>query len=66
MWGLRAFEYFVMGLVLAVVICFCVQLSLIKGQSVGHVFKGYLPSSAVVESNGFVVAILLKQYTRTN
>lgn len=52
MWGLRAFEYFVMGLVLAVVICFCVQLSLIKGQSVGHVFKGYLPSSAVVESNG--------------
>lgn len=55
-----------MGLVLAVVICFCVQLSLIKGQSVGHVFKGYLPSSAVVESNGFVVAILLKQYTRTN
>jgi metal iron transporter len=52
MWGLRLFEFFVMGLVLAVVICFCIQLSLIKNQSVGEVFRGYLPSSAIVQSQG--------------
>ncbi|KAJ9222384.1 hypothetical protein DTO169C6_5319 [Paecilomyces variotii] len=50
--GLRVFEYFVMGLVLAVVICFCIQLSLIRNQSVGEVFRGYLPSSAVVKGDG--------------
>ncbi|KAJ5914806.1 hypothetical protein N7504_003689 [Penicillium tannophilum] len=52
MWGLRLFEFFVMGLVLAVVICFCIQLSLIENQSVGEVFRGYLPSSAIVQSEG--------------
>ncbi|KAL5340480.1 natural resistance-associated macrophage protein-domain-containing protein [Aspergillus crustosus] len=50
--GLRLFEFFVMALVLGVVICFCIQLSLIKEQSVGDVFRGYLPSSAIVQSNG--------------
>ncbi|KAF3389093.1 Manganese transporter pdt1 [Penicillium rolfsii] len=52
MLGLRLFEFFVMGLVLGVVICFCIQLSLIKDQSVGEVFRGYLPSSAIVQSEG--------------
>ncbi|RAL17558.1 NRAMP family metal ion transporter [Aspergillus homomorphus CBS 101889] len=52
MWGLRLFEFFVMLLVLGVVVCFCIQLSLIKEQSVGDVFRGYLPSSAVVQSEG--------------
>ena len=52
--GLRIFEYFVVALVLGVVICFCIQLSLIEDTSVGEVFRGYLPSSAIVESNGFV------------
>ncbi|KAL3456444.1 natural resistance-associated macrophage protein-domain-containing protein [Aspergillus heterothallicus] len=52
MWGLRLFEFFVMGLVLGVVICFCIQLSLIQEQSVGDVFRGYLPSSAIVQSTG--------------
>ncbi|KAL4798727.1 natural resistance-associated macrophage protein-domain-containing protein [Aspergillus venezuelensis] len=52
MWGLRLFEFFVMGLVLGVVICFCIQLSLIHEQSIGDVFRGYLPSSAIVQSNG--------------
>jgi metal iron transporter len=47
--GLRAFEYFVMLLVLAVVICFCIQLSLIEHISVAEVFRGYLPSSTLVE-----------------
>ncbi|GJC99043.1 metal ion transporter metal ion transporter [Colletotrichum higginsianum] len=50
--GLRMFEYFVIGLVLAVVVCFCIQLSLIKDTPVGEVFRGYLPSHAVVESQG--------------
>ncbi|PWY87632.1 transporter protein smf2 [Aspergillus heteromorphus CBS 117.55] len=52
MWGLRLFEIFVMLLVMGVVICFCIQLSLIKEQSVGDVFRGYLPSSAIVQSQG--------------
>ncbi|PKY02616.1 natural resistance-associated macrophage protein [Aspergillus campestris IBT 28561] len=52
MWGLRLFEFFVMALVLGVVICFCIQLSLIKDQSVGNVFRGYVPSSAIVKSKG--------------
>ncbi|KAL4821762.1 natural resistance-associated macrophage protein-domain-containing protein [Aspergillus spinulosporus] len=52
MWGLRLFEFFVMALVLGVVICFCIQLSLIKEQSIGNVFRGYLPSPAIVQSNG--------------
>lgn len=50
--ALRLFECFVMFLVLGVTICFCYQLSLIKTASVGEVFKGYLPSSAIVESPG--------------
>lgn len=50
--GLRAFEFFVLVLVLGVVICFCIQLSLIKNTSVGEVFRGYLPSGAIVESDG--------------
>jgi len=54
--GLRTFEFFVIGLVLAVVVCFCIQLSLIKETSVREVFQGYLPSHAVVESQGLYQA----------
>ncbi|GAB7340197.1 hypothetical protein MBLNU457_6668t1 [Dothideomycetes sp. NU457] len=50
--GLRAFELFVMALVFGVVICFCFQLSLIRNTTVGEVFRGYLPSSAIVQSQG--------------
>lgn len=50
--GLRLFELFVGLLVLGVVVCFCFQLSLIKDTSVGEVFRGYLPSRALVESEG--------------
>lgn len=49
---LRIFEYFVMFLVLGVMVCFCIQLSYIRDTSIGEVFRGYLPSSAVVEGNG--------------
>lgn len=54
--GLRAFEFFVMALVLGVVICFCIQLSLIKDTSVGEVLRGYLPSGAIVQSEGLYQA----------
>lgn len=53
---LRAFEFFVMGLVLGVVICFCIQLSLIKDTSVGEVFKGYLPSSTIIQDQGLFLS----------
>jgi metal iron transporter len=46
---LKAFEYFVMTLVLGVVICFCIELSKIDA-SVGEVFQGYLPSSTLIKS----------------
>jgi len=50
--GLLLFEAFVCLLVIGAVICFCIELSMIKETSVGTVFKGYLPSSALVESEG--------------
>ncbi|QSZ35010.1 hypothetical protein DSL72_007872 [Monilinia vaccinii-corymbosi] len=53
---LRYFEMFVVGLVLGVVICFCIQLSLIQNTAVGEVFKGFLPSTAIVESKGLYQA----------
>jgi metal iron transporter len=53
---IRAFELFVMALVLAVVVCFCIQLSYITDTSVGEVFKGYLPSSAVVDGDGLYLS----------
>ncbi|KAG9251953.1 transporter smf2 [Emericellopsis atlantica] len=54
--GLRIFEYFTMGLVLGVVVCFCIQLSLIQDTPVGQVFRGYLPSSAIIEQQGLYQA----------
>lgn len=56
---LRYFEMFVAALVLGVVVCFCIQLSLIQNTSVGEVFKGYLPSKAIVESKGYAVTFQL-------
>ena len=53
---LRAFEYFVMALVLGVVVCFCIQLSYIQDASVGEVLDGYLPSSAVVKGQGIYLS----------
>lgn len=50
--GLRAFEIFVCLMLCGVVVCFCIQLSMIKDTGVGEVFRGYLPSSALVESKG--------------
>lgn len=50
--GVRAFEIFVMLLVIGVVVCFCFQLSLIKDASIGDVFRGYLPSEVITQSKG--------------
>ncbi|KAF2204548.1 natural resistance-associated macrophage protein [Delitschia confertaspora ATCC 74209] len=54
--ALRAFEFFVMVLVLGVVICFCFELSQIKGTSVGEVFHGYVPSSTLIQSQALFQA----------
>ncbi|KAK3675871.1 NRAMP-like transporter smf-3 [Recurvomyces mirabilis] len=54
--ALRGFEFFVMALVLGVVVCFCFQLSVLTDTNVGHVFKGYLPSRALVEGQGLYQA----------
>ena len=53
---LRAFEVFIAALVLGVVVCFCVQLSLIENVSVGEVFRGYMPSSGVVQGEGIYLS----------
>merc|ERR1711977_340876 len=53
---LRCFEFFVMALVLGVVICFCIQLSYIEGVSVREVFKGYIPSSSIVQAQGLYLS----------
>ena len=53
---LRAFEYFVMVLVLGVVVCFCIQLSYIRDVPVGQVFDGFVPSSAVLNGQGIYLS----------
>jgi len=50
--ALRAFEVFVILLVMGVVICFCFELSRIQNTTIGEVFKGYLPSKAVIQPQG--------------
>lgn len=54
--GLRAFESFVVILVLAVVVCFCIQMSLIRDTTAGEVFRGYLPSRAIIQQKGLYQA----------
>jgi metal iron transporter len=53
---LRLFEYFVMAMVLGVMVCFCIQLSYIQDTAAGEVFKGYIPSSAIIEGNGIYLS----------
>ncbi|KAI8664494.1 hypothetical protein NCS57_00489500 [Fusarium keratoplasticum] len=54
--GLRYFEMFIVCLVLGVVVCFCIQLSLIRDTSPREVFRGYLPSSSLIESEAIYQA----------
>ena len=58
--GLRLFECFVALLVLAVVICFCVELAKLGERyhvDVGAIFRGYLPSAIVFSSKGIFPSI---------
>lgn len=57
--GLRLFEFFVVALVLGVVVCFCIQLSLIRDTPIGEVFRGYLPSGVIAESNAYVSSSMI-------
>lgn len=53
---LRAFEYFIIILVLGVVVCFCIQLSYIRDASVREVLDGFVPSSAIVKGQGIYLS----------
>lgn len=53
---LRVFEIFVMGLVLSVMVCFCVQLSYIHDASASQIFRGYIPSAAIIEGDGIYLS----------
>ena len=52
----RYFEYLVTILVLLVVICFAVELSKIGATDVSSIFKGFLPSKELVESQGLYLS----------
>ncbi|KAF4994821.1 hypothetical protein FGRMN_5555 [Fusarium graminum] len=54
--GLRCFEMLIICVVIGVVICFCIQLSLIRNVSPGEVFQGYLPSKYLIESEAIYQA----------
>lgn len=48
----QMFEVAVAVLVLAVAVCFAVELSKITGVTAGEVFRGYLPSKTMVQRDG--------------
>lgn len=50
--GLRGFELFISAFVLAVFICFCIELSKITNTSAKHVMAGFLPSREIFVSEG--------------
>ncbi|CAM1501913.1 Fc.00g038970.m01.CDS01 [Cosmosporella sp. VM-42] len=50
--SLRSFEIFVCLMLVTVVICFCIQLSLVEDTDVGEIFRGYLPSEAIFQTQG--------------
>ncbi|KAK7515306.1 divalent metal ion transporter [Phyllosticta citriasiana] len=54
--GVRLFEYFSMMLVLGVVICFCIQLSLIENTTAGEVMRGFIPNNSISNSQGLLQA----------
>ncbi|EDO16324.1 hypothetical protein Kpol_1059p14 [Vanderwaltozyma polyspora DSM 70294] len=54
----RYFEYGVGMLVIAVFICFCIELSYIPDTtSAGQVFRGFVPSAQMFKNNGIYTAI---------
>jgi metal iron transporter len=53
---IRYFEYMVSALVFVVVVCFAVELSSIGHIGAGAVFRGFLPSPELVESQGLYMS----------
>lgn len=53
----RWFEMFVSFLVFLTVVCFSIELFSIKFDSVGEVWKGFLPNKAVIESDGLYLSL---------
>ena len=53
--GLRVFEYFVAAFVIGVFACFCIELSDMDHTTARAVFDGFVPSSAIVSTQGSVV-----------
>lgn len=64
--GLRIFEFFVAFLVLGVVVCFAIELSLINVPDLGELFRGYVPSSALIERDGYVTVTHLSNLQLTS
>ncbi|PHH88540.1 hypothetical protein CDD83_7407 [Cordyceps sp. RAO-2017] len=56
MTGLRFFEAFVSLLVVGVIVCFAIQLSLLRDAPAAAVFRGFLPSGALVQAQGLYQA----------
>lgn len=52
----RVFEYMIAGLVLGVLICFAIQLSHLHDTTTGEVFKGFLPSSELIQGQAIYQA----------
>ncbi|KAI9725454.1 MAG: hypothetical protein M1828_003125 [Chrysothrix sp. TS-e1954] len=59
--GARMFEMVIVVFVIGVVVCFCVQLSKVHIGPAGELFKGYLPSDALVQANGLYLGSGLVQ-----
>ncbi|KAG0678509.1 hypothetical protein C6P41_001033 [Kluyveromyces marxianus] len=55
----RWFEAFVSLLVFATVVCFAIELFSVHIESVGDVFKGFLPSKAVFEGDGLYLSLAI-------
>lgn len=51
---LRFFEFFVASIVLGVVVCFCIQLSMLDDIDTGDVFDGFVPHRDIFVSQGYV------------
>ncbi|SCV05552.1 LANO_0H10000g1_1 [Lachancea nothofagi CBS 11611] len=56
---IRWFEMFVSLLVIGTVICFSVELFSVSIDNIGDVFRGFLPSKAVVEGDGIYLSLAI-------
>jgi metal iron transporter len=56
LWRTQIFEVGVAVLIVAVGVCFAIELTKISGVNVGEVFRGYLPSKTMVQSEGLYLS----------